>query len=79
MTGFTEIHSLIPTLPLAEQLSLRDTLDDSIDQYFSLDEEAEEQLAIMLMEKRLRDYENGIVKGVPWEVAREQIFGALPS
>ncbi len=77
MTTINEFIAMIPTMPLNEQVLLRDQLDEWIDESISISQAALEQADIVLMEKRLGDYESGHVKGSPWEVVEARIRQTL--
>jgi putative addiction module component (TIGR02574 family) len=77
LTTINEFIAMIPSMPLNEQVLLRDQLDERIEESISMSQAALEQADIVLMEKRLGDYESGNVKGSPWEVVEARIRQSL--
>jgi putative addiction module component (TIGR02574 family) len=68
---------MIPDLPLSEQISIRNRLDDSIEASLTLQHAALEQADFVMMEQRLDDYEAGRVKGATWAEVESRIRQSL--
>ncbi len=77
MQSIQDMEAVIPQLPIADQIELRDRLDESIDDLHTLNQTAMVQADIALMEQRLDDYEAGQSPGEPWEVVVGRIKESL--
>ncbi len=74
MSNIKDVDALLPTLPIAERIPVRDRLDESMHASILLSYQVMEQPDIDLMEKRLADYDAGLVPSVPLAVFRLQMW-----
>ena len=73
MPNLEEFEAMIPNLPLSDRVAMRDRLDESIEESLSISHSAMEQTDFDLMERRLNDYESGLVQGLSWEDVEARI------
>lgn len=73
MQEFTEIEAKIHLLSLSEQMVLRDQLDERIESMVELTADPSERLQIEAMQRRLADYEAGLITAEPWEVVEKRL------
>jgi putative addiction module component (TIGR02574 family) len=69
-----ELQAVITSLPLNEQITLCDQLVESIDASVQLHDAIAERADFALMEKRLDDYESGLIPSRPWSEVRLKLM-----
>lgn len=77
MQEFTEIEAKIPLLSLAEQISLRDQLDEQIENMVELSALHTERLQIEEMKQRLAGFLAGTIPAQPAEAALAELRSEL--